>query len=295
MILRQRGASPWVVTLPRKWARAVAGAWRLMEARHLGLIAAGVAFYALFSLFPGLAALVALWGFLADPEVVAREVELLAEVLPGDAYALVAAQVEALVASNQRTLGWTSGLSLAVAFWSARAGVGALVRAINAVHGGETRDGLRQALAALALTGALMGVGVVVLAAVVVLPVLLAVLPQGPWTGLVPRFVQWGLAMGAVLLGLALVYRYAPNRRGPRPRWFTPGLGASVILWAAASVAFSEYLANFANYNQIYGSLGAVIALLTWFYLGAYFILAGAALNAEVERIERENAGAPQG
>lgn len=269
----------------RRWRLAVVGTWRLMEDRHLGLIAAGVAFYALFSLFPGLAALIALWGFLADPEVVAGEVELLAEFLPEEAYGLVAAQVDALVAGNQSTLGWTTALSLAVALWSARAGVGAMVRGINAIHGTENRGGLGHALAALALTVALLGVGVVVLAAVVVLPILLALLPPGPWTGLIPTAAQWGLAIAAVLAAIALIYRYGPNRPGRRTPWITPGLLLSAVLWAAASVAFSEYLANFGNYNQIYGSIGAVIALLTWFYLGAYFILLGAALNAELDLI----------
>jgi membrane protein len=261
-----------------------------MQDRHLGLIAAGVAFYALFSLFPGLAALIALWGFLSDPQIVAGEVELLAEFLPENAYALVEAQVKALVAANQSTLGWATGLSLAVALWSARAGVGAMVRGINAIHGTETRGGLGHALGALALTGALIGLGVLLLASVVVLPVLLALLPPGPWTGLVPGFARWGTSIFAVLAAIALIYRYGPNRPGRRTAWITPGVVLSALLWAATSVAFSEYLANFGNYNQVYGSIGAVVALLTWFYLGSYFVLAGAAFNAELDRV-RKGAG----
>ncbi|MCL4186005.1 MAG: YihY/virulence factor BrkB family protein [Rhodobacteraceae bacterium] len=268
-----------------RWLAALAGAWRIVGERHLGLIAAGVAFFALFSLFPGLAALIALWGFWADPAAVAAQLGLLAEFVPEDAFALIEAQVATLVASNEVGLHWASVLSLLVALWSARSGVGAMIQGLNAVHGVENRGGLGHLLAALALTMVLMGLGIVALAAVVVAPVVLAFVPLGPWTGLALSALRWALAVAVIVLGVALLFRHGPNRPRQRTRLITPGLLIAVGVWAAASAAFSQFLAGLADYNRIHGSIGAVIALLTWFYLGAFVVLLGAALDSELARL----------
>jgi membrane protein len=80
-----------------------------------------------------------------------------------------------------------------------------------------------------------------------------------------------------------LLYRHAPNRRGAQVPWITPGAVIALVTWAAGSFAFSIYLRNFGSLNEVYGSIGAVIALLLWFYLSAYVVLLGALLNAEIE------------
>jgi membrane protein len=87
-----------------------------------------------------------------------------------------------------------------------------------------------------------------------------------------------------LVLGLGLLYRYGPNMRGDRLAWFTPGAGVVVVCWFAMSALFSTYVANFSNYNEVYGSIGAVIALLMWFYLSSYLVLLGAALNMALRR-----------
>lgn len=266
------------------WIAALRGTWQIVGERHLSLIAAGVAFFALFSLFPGLAALIALWGLWADPAVIAAQLGLLAEFVPADAYALIETQLGALVAANRGGLQWASVLSLALALWSARSGVGAMIQGLNAVEGVENRGGLGHLVAALALTLALTALGIVALAAVVVAPVVLAFVPLGALAGEASAALRWALALAVVVLGMALLFRYGPNRPGRRGRLLTPGLLIAVAVWAAASFAFAHFLAGLADYNRIHGSLGAVIALLTWFYLGAFAVLAGAALDHELRR-----------
>jgi membrane protein len=216
------------------------------------------------------------------------------EFLPDEGYRLLSNQVNALVAQNVSTLGWTSVISTLVALWSARTGVGALVQGVNAISDKQNRGGLRDILTAFVLTFALMGVAIVALVSIVVLPIILAFVPLGPLAGLAVTAVNWLIAVSVVVMGISVIYRYGLNRPGERPRWFTPGLWLAVALWALASWSFSYYLSNFGNYNEIYGSIGAVIALLMWFYISAYVVLIGAALNAELDRAKRAMAKATE-
>lgn len=262
------------------WKRAVTGVWRLSGERPLGLIAAGVGFFAMFAIFPAVAALVALWGFWADPALIDQQMEDLTRLLPPDAFALLNGQVEALIAANVSTVGWTTAISTGAALWSARAGVGALIEGINAVHGTRNRGGVLHAIASLLMTLVLVGVVIVALAAVIVLPVVLAFFPLGGFAGFALNLAKWALVLLVVGFGIGLIYRYGPNIEGQRPPFLSPGLVFSVLLWAGMSLLFSRYFGNFGSYNRIYGSIGAVIALLMWFYLSAYVVMLGAALNA---------------
>ena len=267
---------------------AMAGAvWRATGDRHLGLIAAGVAFYAMLAIFPGVAVLIAVWGFLADPAVIEAQMMILRQFVPQDAFSLLNDQVMALIAAHTGTVGWTTALSFGAALWSARAGVAAMIHGLDTIHGVELRGGLGHNLAAMALTLALIGVALVALAAVVVEPIILELVPTGPWTRGLALWVNWGLALAAVVFGITLVYRYGPNREAERAVWVSPGLVLAVLLWAGSSLAFSAYLANFNSYNRVYGSIGAAVALLMWFYISAYAVLLGAAVNAELERPSR--------
>jgi len=264
--------------------RALRGVFLSLSERNVGLISAGVAFFAILAIFPGLAAVIAVFGFVADPVVIANQLDMMAEFTPPEAFALVEAQVNGLIATNQSTLQWATVVSTAAALWSSRAGVAALQRGLNAIHGADNRSSLWHVLSALALTGALVGVVVIALAAVIIFPVVLRFLPLGPLLGVVLNLLPWIIAVAMIVFGLAVMYRFGPNRRGARGRIW-PGVWLAVAVWAAASIGFSFYLRNFGNYNEIYGSIGAVIALLMWFYIGAFVVLLGAALNAEMDRL----------
>jgi len=258
--------------------------WNATGDRDLSLIAAGVAFYAMLAIFPGVAALIALWGYLADPAVIEAQMQPFARFLPHEAFTLVDLQVKALIAANHSTLQWATALSIIAALWSARAGIAAMIHGLDVIHGTTLRGGLGHTLAAMALTLVLIGVAMVALVAVVVAPVLLALAPIGPWTAWTIAGLKWFAAVTVVVMGIMVLYRYGPNRQKERAVFVSPGLVLAVVLWSGASVAFSFYLSNFGSYNQVYGSIGAVIALLMWFYISAYAVLLGAALNAELER-----------
>lgn len=279
-----------------RYFKGVRVVWRIgvgvfdnVAERNLDLIAAGVAFYAMFAVFPAVAAIIALWGFLADPSVVEDQLLLLRAFVPADGFSLLERQVDRLIIANDSTLGIATLISTAVALWSTRAGVGALVRGLNTAYGTVPRAGLWGIFWTIFMTGALMTVALLALASIVVLPVLLALFPTGRFTAAVLTVGQWTLT-GSVALGtVGLLYRYAPNHRGRRPRWLSVGAILAMVVWAGASAAFTIYLRNFGSYNEIYGSIGAVIALLMWFFISALSILLGAAVNAEIdERHPRE-------
>jgi membrane protein len=257
--------------------------WLAVGARNLGLISAGVAFFAFLAVFPAVAALIALLGFLADPAVIAPQLEVLSEFVPEDAYRLLSVQVIRLISVNESTLGWATALSTVAALWSARRGVSALVQGLNTIHGTENRGGVRHAMTALALTLTLMGAALVALATMVISPLVFAFVPLGPFEALMVTVAKWAAALAVVVVGISLVYRFGPNRR-QRIRWLSPGLFLAVALWAAASFGFSQFLSNFGNYNEVYGSIGAVIALMMWFYISAWVVLFGAVLNAALEK-----------
>jgi len=273
----------------RRLPGILATVWRITGERRLALVAAGVGFFTMLALFPGLAALIALVGLWADPLVVQDTLELAVEFVPEEAFAILSDQVSRLVLGDGGRLGWASLVSLAAAIWSARLGVGALAQGLDAIYGCPPRGGLRDILLALALTAVLIGVGVVAVAAILLTPLVLAIvaifLPQDSALFWIAEALRWTVALTALLIGLGMFYRFGPNRPdGLRSRFLSPGLFLAIVLWAAASAGFTLFVSNFGNYNEVYGSIGAVIALLMWFYISAYAVLIGGALNYAVER-----------
>lgn len=268
-------------------ARGLAWFWRDLGNRNFSLVSAGVAFFAMLALFPAVAAVIALWGFWSDPRFVLAQVEMAADLIPDEAFSVVEAQIGQLVAANSSTLGLTSAISLIAAAWSARRGVAAMMMGLNAIHRVPHRDGFAHVLRAQLLTLMLICVALISLASFLVLPIIIAVFPLGPATTAVLLSARWVIAVGTVALALGLLYRFGPNYDAGQRIVILPGLVAAMALWGGASVAFSVFLGNFGSYNEVYGSIGAAVALMMWFYLSAYAVLLGAAVNAEIGRVRQ--------
>jgi membrane protein len=268
----------------------IAALWRFYrrtEQAELSLIAAGVAFFGFLALFPAAAAIIAIAGFVSDPGVIRADVALLRDFLPPDAFTLISDQVEALLAVNTGNLGLTTLLSTAFALWSARAGVAALIRGLNAIHQRPNRSGHWHQLRALLVTFTLIGLALGAMVMAVVMPLVVRFLPFG---GVEARLLaESNLLIGSVLVVLALIvaYRLGPNHGPNPPPILSWGLLVALILWVLAARGFMLYLANFPSYNQVYGSIGAVAALLMWLYVSAYAVLLGAAVDAERYRKRR--------
>jgi membrane protein len=263
--------------------------YRRTEQAELDLIAAGVAFYGFLAIFPAAAAVIAIWGFVSDPEVIRQEMNLLRPVLPPDVFTLIVDQVEGLMSVNSSSLGLTTILSTAFALWSARAGMAALIRGLNAIHHRPNRSGHWHQLRAVSLTFVLLGLVLAALVLAVILPLVLAFLPLGTYQLRTLQGANMLLGLGLGILAMALAYRLGPNHvPKSTPPMLSLGLLVAVVLWVLATRGFMLYLENFPSYNRIYGSIGAVAALMMWLYVSAYAVLLGAAVDAERMRSKRQ-------
>jgi membrane protein len=260
--------------------------WAEMDRMNFSLIAAGVGLFAMLSLFPALAAIVMLWSFFADPSHANALVALGSGVLPADVLALISEQIDRVIAAgSEQGIGWALLVTLAVSIWSARAGIAALMRGLNAVNRVEARHSwLEETLASLGLTCVLGGLALVAIAAIVIAPIFMAILPLGQGLEIAADILRWVITSVVALLALGAIYRYGPNLPDRKPGWITPGAIMAAVLLVVMSVGFSVYLAQFGNYNKVYGSIGAAVALVVWFYLSAYVVLLGGTLNAELDR-----------
>ncbi len=272
-----------------RWKLRIARVLARASRANLGMVAAAVSFFGFLAIFPGIALVIALWSYAAKPDAIRQELALLADFLPPDAFSLLLTQVEALLAANSAELGWTTALSLLVALWSARAGVAGMISGLNAVHHRPDHGSVHGTLLALALTVVLTFIALTALVAAVLVPLALALLPLGKLATLTLELANTAFTLGLVVLGLAVTYRFGPNRLDHhRPRLFTLGLLVAVVLWFIVSRGFVLYLANFNTYNKVYGSIGAVVILQMWLYLSAYAVLFGAAVDAERAHVPEE-------
>jgi membrane protein len=247
------------------------------------LVAAGVTFYAILALFPAVAALVSIYGAVADPSTINTHLNDLRGILPDGAIDIVGGQVKRLTEKGSGTLGLTAVISILISLWSANGGVKAIFDALNiAYEEEEKRSFIWLNLQSLAFTaGALLFV-VLALTGIVVVPAVLQVLglDEKAWYVALLRFP----ALLLLVIGtLAVLYRYGPSRRKPKWRWVTWGSVVAGVLWLIVSGLFSWYVANFGSYNETYGSLGAAIGFMTWIWLSTTVVLLGAELNAEME------------
>jgi len=252
------------------------------------MVAAGVAFYAFLSVFPALAALVSVYGLVSNPQQVEQQINALGGVMPAGVREVLGEQLQRIAGGSNGALSWGLALSVMVAIWSATKGTKSLIEAMNIAYDEQEKRGLFK-LNGLALALTIGGVLTMAVALIVVvgIPTVLGLIGLGGIARVAVDVLRWPLLIAFLLAGLAVVYRLGPAREGARWRWITPGSLFAAMLWLAASIAFSIYVANFGSYEKTYGSLGAVVILLMWFYVGSYVILLGAELNAEVERAQQ--------
>ncbi|MDD8022635.1 MAG: YihY/virulence factor BrkB family protein [Paracoccaceae bacterium] len=254
---------------------------------NISLIAAGVAFYAMLAVFPGISATIAIWSAFADPAVISSYLAVADDFIPPEAFEILTEQISLLLQGPRTTIGWGTILSVAVALFSARAGVGALVLGLDVIHGTRPRNTLLSFLFGYLMTLALVAVMLTAMATVVVVPIAANFLPFHALTGWLLSGLPWGAMLLLMLTALGILYRYGPNTRGARDPILSFGAVLATLVWGAASLGLTYYLTNFGSYNRVYGSIGAVIALMMWLYLSVFSVLLGAALNAELAASRR--------
>ena len=264
---------------------------------HVSITAAGVAFYALLAIFPAIAALISIWGLVADPAQIEQQIGSVAGMLPQEAASILRDQVHKVASNAGGALSFGLIFGLLLTLYSAAAGMKALIEGLNVAYDEQEKRGfIRYNLVALGLTlGAIVAL-IVALGLIAVLPALLGSLGLGSTAATLIAWLRWPLLFVFAMVALAVLYRYAPSRDEPRWRWVSWGSVIATLLWVLGSIAFSLYVRNFASYDATYGSLGAVVILLMWLWLSAFIVLLGAELNSEMEHQTAEDttAGPPR-
>ncbi|HEX8654084.1 MAG TPA: YihY/virulence factor BrkB family protein [Allosphingosinicella sp.] len=270
---------------PRAWKEVAVATWKEAGEDNLALVAAGVAFYAFLAFVPLLSAFVLTYGIVAEPSSVMHHMQALTSVMPQNAAEIVGDQLMSMTETGGGQKGFALVVAIAIALYGATKGATSIMTALNIAYDvEESRGFVRKTLLSFVMTGgALLTLFLAVLAvsasnaAEELLPSLSGV------THAAIKAVFWLIAGAAVVLLLAVIYRYGPDRPDAPWRWITPGSAFAAFGWLAATAGFGVYVSNFGNYNATYGSLGAVIVFLTWLYLSAYIVLLGAELNSELE------------
>ncbi len=276
---RPRGWADWKHILYRTYQE-------INDDRLLAL-AAGVVFYALLALFPAITALVSSYALFAKPATIIGHLAALPSMMPASAVKIVDEQVTHVIAATTGKLSVAFFFGMALALWTANAGVKAIIDALNIVYGVKERRGfIRLNLVSLAFTfGAIAGL-LLAMAAIVALPIVFGYLRIDGYGNLLMAWLRWPTLFVLLLFGLALLYRFGPDLAHPRWHWISPGALFAAAAWLAGSSLLSWYLSHFADYDATYGSLGAGIGLMMWLWLTAIVVLVGAELNSEIDEAD---------
>jgi membrane protein len=279
----RRATSPWQIP----WVGWKDILWRVYASindNRLLAVAGGVVFYSLLAIFPAIAAFVSLYGLIADASTIDSHLSMAAGVLPAGAVDILHEQIVRLTAKTDAKLGLGFITGLAVALWSANAGMKGIIDALNVVYDEkEKRSFVKLNLLSLLFTLVAMVSLMIAIAAVVVAPIVFSAVGLSSFPSLALAVLRWPLLLIVAAAGLAAIYRYGPSRTEARWQWLSVGSAASAIGWLVTSVLFSWYIAHFGAYNATYGSLGAAVGMMMWMWISTIVILLGGELNAEIE------------
>jgi membrane protein len=269
----------------RGWRDILLRSWRNIGRHRVLAIAAGITFYGVLAIFPGIAAALALYGLFADLHSAQELFDQLSGVLPGGGQEVLRDQISRIVAQPAGHLGFTFIVGLLTSLWTASSGVRAVIDALNIVYGEEEKRGLVKLYTfSILATIAVIIFFLLVSSALIALPVALDHLGLASSSKFLVNLLRWPILFFLGVFALAIVYRFGPSRHQARWRWISWGSAGAVIIWIAASLLFSWYTENFGRYNATYGSLGAIIGFMTWIWISAIVLLSGAEINAETER-----------
>jgi len=282
-IARMSSGELAALTLP-PWALAGLHFRNDVKQDYIGLIAAGCAFYFLLAAFPALAAAVSLYGLFLDPHLITDQLNMMSQFLPPDALGIVMDHAYALVGAQTKTLSLSLIVSFLFTIYSATRGVQALIKGFNIAYNCREERGMAKlTLLSYGLTLLMLAYFLVSLTLIAGLPAAVQIFPFPATVADIIQWLRWPLLFASALVGLEVLYTFGPCRKRRHYR-VSAGAIAATILWIGGSSLFSFFVSNFTTYNQTYGSLGAVVVLMLWFWMSALTILVGAEINGALEK-----------
>jgi len=272
------------------WKEILTRVFKEFTKDRVMLVAAGTTFYLLLAMVPAMTAFISVYGLFADPASVQEHIAFIQDYMPGGGKELIGEQLTRLSQQPNAGLGFALAISLALALWSANAGMKALFEAMNVAYDeSEKRGFVKLTLTSLAFTLGAIVLLLGIIGVVVVMPLVVESIGLGSLTELVVKIGSAVVLIVAALVGLSALYRWGPSRREAQWKWITPGALVAVAIAMIGSLLFSWYVANFGSYNETYGSLGAIIGFMTWLWIMVAFVITGGELNAEMEHQTRED------
>jgi membrane protein len=263
----------------------VLGTLKESTSDQVSLAAAGCAYYATLALFPAISMLISVYGLVFDIMSVEQQLQLLRELLPAPAFTLIDERVHQLVTQPSGTLSTGLLVSFAITFWSAATGTKSVLSALNVAYDTTEQRGIVGfQLIALAMTLCAVTAAALAIAVLVFLPPVISFLGLSDHGGGLIKVISTVILIILVSGSIALLYRFGPSRQPPPNQHIFPGAVLATALWLIASFALSFYVSNIASFGITYGPLGAVVAIMLWFYISAYAVLLGAELNAQLEQ-----------
>jgi membrane protein len=251
---------------------------------RISMVSAAMAYYALFAFVPALTSVVLIYAWVSNPADIQNHMQAASQFMPSELQTIVNDQLSALTSKASSKLGFGAILSLFISIFSASKGSKAIIEALNIIYDQkESRGFIKLNLLALGMTFLGAVLSIIAIGVVVVIPIVLNFLKLGPAFEIIGTVASWLVMLGIFSFFLAFAYRYSPYREKAKWKWVSSGAVIASVLWALASALFSWYANEFGNFNKTYGSLGAIIVLMTWFYITSFVILLGGEINAELE------------
>lgn len=251
---------------------------------RLSMVAAAMSYYALLAMVPAMTSVVLVYAWVSDPNEISGHLAKVSDIFPRDLIAVLNQELTSLASKTSSTLGITAITSLLFSLWSTSKGSQSIMEALNIIYDEKdernffVKTGMAIGLALLGAILCVLAIGVVV-----IFPAVTSIFNFGKTFERIAGLGSWVALLGLFTFYLSFVFRYGPDRRVPKWKWVSWGAVIASILWAATSLLFSWYASNFGNFDKTYGSLGAIVVLMTWFYLSSFAVLIGAEINAELE------------
>jgi membrane protein len=292
-----QAGSPWQMP-EAAWKDIAKRTYKRVWDDNVGLVAAGVAFYGFFALLSLLGLVVLVYGIAADPFTVIEHVQALTAVLPTDVAFVIGDQLMNAVKASQKAKGLGIAIAFLVGTYGGTNGATSVLTALNiAYEEKEKRSIFRYYLLAVSLTFGAVLLSLAAIAGTAALAFLQHLLPTAAPVTVIAGKIFGYLLLTLVAAGVAsFLYRFGPSREDAEWEWITPGSLFAAVTWLFLTWAFGIYVGRFTNYHASYGSLGAVVALMSWLYLSAYAFIFGAELNSEIEHQTAKDSttGAPR-
>lgn len=268
----------------RRWLGFIYKICHAIDRDHLPIAAAGVAFFLMLGIFPALAALFSIYGWLSDPMEIERQIQREAGILPNEVLQMLLSQVR-MIAGDNRTAGLGTILSLLMTIWAGSFAMRGLIQGLNIVfHQSEKRKFISLQIASIVLTVLFLIVIASAIFLLAIIPVIVHMLPGDEYTLKILALLRWPFLLAVTMWMLALIYRFGPSSHAPRWKWISPGAIVVTLIWMAASALFSYYVGNFKFYLSTYSTLGAIVILMLWLYITAFLILLGAEIDEALRK-----------